>query len=47
MTMAVKVSTISTGAHQNPITLCQLKSRALPRRPERNHVTADTCFAVH
>ena len=45
--MPVAVSTMITGAHQKPIALCQLKSRALPRSPDRNTVTAETCFTVH
>ena len=42
MTMPVAVSTMSTGAHQNPMTLCQLKSRALPLSPRRKKITGVT-----
>ena len=42
MTIPLAVSTTRIGAHQNPITLCQLKSRALPRSPERKSITALT-----
>ena len=45
MPEAVRITRI--GAHQNPITLCQLKSLALPLSPDRNSVTALTCRHVH
>jgi hypothetical protein len=34
-------------ADQNPMTLCQLKSRALPRSLLPNSVTLRTCCRVH
>src|SRR4029079_15398489 len=42
ITTPVIVSTIRIGAHHNPMTLCQLKSRARPPREERNHSTLRT-----
>src|SRR5262245_53467230 len=39
---AVNVRTTRTVADQTPITLCQLKSRALPVNPRRNSATART-----
>ena len=34
-------------ADQNPMTLCQLKSRALPGNPRRNQVTFLSWGQVH
>src|SRR5262249_55925284 len=47
ITTPVTVRTIRIGAHHNPITLCQLKSRARPPRVERNHSTLRTVDHDH
>src|SRR5712664_4077749 len=46
MTRPVRVTTRSTGAHQMPITLCQLKSRARPRRLASKRVTRRSAALV-
>jgi hypothetical protein len=47
MTMPVVVRTMSTGRHQKPITLCQLKSRALPCNPRLNQRVGRIERSVH
>ena len=47
MTLAVSVMTMMNGAHQKPMLLCQLKSRALPRSRRSGTVTARTARRLH
>jgi hypothetical protein len=47
ITAAEATTTASGSADQTPITLCQLKSRALPVSPRRNQVTLRSCTRVH
>jgi hypothetical protein len=44
MTTAESTTTKSGSAHQKPTVLCQLKSRARPASPRRNHVTLLNAF---
>ena len=45
--IAVSTTMKSGTADQNPMTLCQLKSRTLPRSLRPNSVTLRTCCRVH
>ena len=45
--MAHRTTTNSGTAHHEPITLCQLKSRALPRAPALKSTTFLTCGQLH
>ena len=47
MTAPVAVSTMRIGAHQKPMTLCQLKSRARPVLVRLKNRIAVTCCGSH
>src|SRR5690606_38375012 len=46
ITTAVAVNITRNADVQNPMTLCQLKLRAFPRSPLRNHSTGFTLFKL-